>query len=61
MDIGQNQILIFSIKRIIKGKKARVFMPDDKITRAEFVTILANMADVDLLNSNTSENLFNDV
>ncbi len=35
-------------KGIIKGKTATTFAPDDPITRAEFVTILAGMAGADV-------------
>lgn len=47
-------INFLAARNIINGKAQGKFMPNDNITRAEFITILANKAGVDLKNTSAS-------
>lgn len=42
---AQDNIQFLAAREVLKGKKAGVFDPDGSVTRAEFITMLANLID----------------
>jgi len=59
---SEANINYLAARNIIKGKAEGKFMPNDNITRAEFITILANKAGADLQKTSESAvNAFQDV
>lgn len=55
----KDSVMYLASRNIIKGKKQGYFMPNDNITRAEFVQILANMSGADV--SKYGHSAFGDV
>jgi len=55
---GYDAIKELYVKKVIKGKSADKFCPDDKITRAEFAKLLVEALD---LKAKETENKFGDV
>ena len=51
---SESNIRYLAARTILNGKSEGKFMPNDNITRAEFVTILANKSGVDFKNINES-------
>lgn len=55
---AKTDIELLASKRLIEGMSAEQFAPDQKVTRAEFVSLLVRSLD---LNSDTSQTKFHDV